>query len=201
MAHVAFRRRTVTATTASSTVYTFRRDPIDELPAVPLPLGGGLLVLGLNPLAIGVDLPVVPDQPNPVSEGGARDRERKLLDVAHVDEGVRVALEVRVDPVPSAEPLRGRQIVREPEGDVDVGRLVGVAADSRAEQNREADVRLREIPPNRRHVHALDGRFPVVRSRRAVDRCGGGQSRLVAGEGSPSPTRTTIMNAIILSPA
>ncbi|WP_434522987.1 UPF0175 family protein [Halorubrum sp. AS12] len=61
------------------------------------------------------------------------------------------------------------------------GRFEHVAADSWAEQNREADVRLREIPPNRRHVHALDGRFPVVCSRRAVDRCGGGQSRLVVG--------------------
>ncbi|WP_158293565.1 hypothetical protein [Halorubrum sp. ASP121] len=40
-----------------------------------------------------------------------------------------MALEVRVDPVPSAEPLRGRQVVREPEGDVDVGRFVGVAAE------------------------------------------------------------------------
>jgi len=101
---------------------------------------------------MGVDLPVVSDQPNLV-KGGARDRVRKGLDVAHVDEGVRVALKLRVDPVPAAEPLRGRQIVREPEGDVDVGRLASLAADPRAEQNPEADVR----PSERLRSHTRPG--------------------------------------------
>ena len=79
------------------------RKPIDELVPVPFPIGGSPLVFGVYPLAVDVDVSFVTDQPNPVLEGRACDRKRKVLDVAYVDEIVRIALEVRIDPVPSTE--------------------------------------------------------------------------------------------------
>jgi len=72
----------------------------------PFPSGSDLLVCGVYRLVVGVDLSAVTNQANPVLEGGACDRERKAVDIAHVDEAVGVALEIRVDPVPSPESLR-----------------------------------------------------------------------------------------------
>ncbi|WP_449272196.1 hypothetical protein [Halorubrum halodurans] len=140
------------------------REPIDELSAVPFPIGGGSLVFGVDPFAVGVDISFVTDQPNSFLEGCACDRKGKVLDVAHVDEVVRIALEVRIDPIPSTEALFRREVLGESEGDVDIGRLVRLSPDSGAEQDREADVRLREIPADRRHVHAVDRRPIVIRS-------------------------------------
>ncbi|WP_199236341.1 hypothetical protein [Halorubrum sp. ASP1] len=70
-----------------------------------------------------------------------RDRERKTVDVAYVDEGVRVTLEVRVNPVPLTEPFCRGQVVREPERDIEVGRFVASPRNYRVSDSRGAPTR------------------------------------------------------------
>jgi hypothetical protein len=139
------------------------REPIDELAPALFPIGGSSLVFGVYPFAVGGDLSFVTDQPNSFLEGYACDRKGKVLNVAYVDEVVRIPLEIRIDPISSTEALFRREVLRESKGDVDVGRVVRLPANSGAEQDREADVRLRERPPDRRHVHAVDRRPVVIR--------------------------------------
>jgi hypothetical protein len=74
--------------------------PIDELAPVPFPIGSSSIVFGVYLLTVGGDLSFVTDQPNSFLKGCACDRKGKVLDVAHVDEVVRILLEIRVDTVP-----------------------------------------------------------------------------------------------------
>ena len=98
--------------------------PIDELAPVPFPIGSSSIVFGVYLLTVGGDLSFVTDQPNSFLEGCACDRKGKVLNVAYVDEVVRIPLEIRIDPISSTEALFRREVLRESKGDVDIGRVV-----------------------------------------------------------------------------